>query len=357
MTAGTASTGRADDAGAAGEPLIEFDRVTKSFGTGPEQVTALNGVSLTVGRGDIHAVIGRSGAGKSTLIRTINGLTGISGGRLVVDGEDIAAIGPGALRRKRRDIGMIFQHFNLYERRTVAQNVAFPLEIHRLPQARIRERVARVIDLVGLSDRAGHYPAQLSGGQKQRVGIARALVTEPRILLSDEATSALDSETTLQILHLLQDIRDRLGVTIVLITHELDVVKHAATHATLLEHGTVADSGRVRDLVLDRSSTLGAALFPHRLDQHGRHEHAGELLMVTFEGNLAAAPYWSQIARVFGVDVTIVSVSSDRIAGTWFSRFHLRITPAPGGHDEDAPVPLTPIAAWLRERGADAVPV
>ncbi|MGO2660639.1 MAG: methionine ABC transporter ATP-binding protein [Mycetocola reblochoni] len=322
---------------------ITVEGVTARFGRAPRTVTALDDVSLTVASDQIHAIIGRSGAGKSTLVRTINGLAPVSSGRVLVDGEDITAASAAQLRATRRRIGMVFQHFNLYDRRTVAANVAFPLELQGLSRAQARSRTDRVLELVGLSDRAGHSPAQLSGGQKQRVGIARALVSEPNILLCDEATSALDSETTEQILALLEDVRRELGLTIVLITHELDVVKRIADDATLLESGRVVESGEVRSLVRDADSRLGAALFPHRVDAEP-HNGPGSLT-ATFEGNLSARPYVSALTRDFDVDVTVASVSSERIAGVWFSRFHLIIARPDG-----SPAPLQPISAWLTER-------
>ena len=220
----------------ASKPIIEFQGVSKTYRPrgGAETVTALKDVSFTVQRGDIFGVTGRSGAGKSTLIRLINGLERATAGRVVVDGVDITGLSERDLIHTRRKTGMIFQHFNLLASRTVAGNIALPLEIAGEPADRIRARTADLIARVGLDGLAGRYPAELSGGQKQRVGIARALATSPKVLLSDEATSALDPETTQTVLRLLADINRDLGLTILLITHEMAVVRDIASHMAVI---------------------------------------------------------------------------------------------------------------------------
>lgn len=199
--------------------MITLKNITKTYG-GSAQVQALKGINLTIEDGEIFGIIGKSGAGKSTLVRCINMLEKPTSGQVIIDDKDLTKMSESQLRAERKNIGMIFQHFNLLSSRTVAENIAFPLELIGASKDVIEKKVASLLDLVGLSDRAGNYPSQLSGGQKQRVGIARALASDPKILLCDEATSALDPQTTKSILELLQDINKRLGITIVVITHE-----------------------------------------------------------------------------------------------------------------------------------------
>ena len=210
---------------------------------------ALNDVSFTVPKGAIYGILGRSGAGKSTLIRCLNLLERPSAGRILFNGEDIVQFDKARLRAHRLRTGMIFQHFNLLHARNVADNVAVPLEIAGVPKAKRQQRVAELLALVGLADNAEAFPSQLSGGQKQRVGIARALAADPDVLLCDEATSALDAETTASVLALLETINRQLGLTIVLITHQLEVVKNLCDHAALLEGGELQESGKIADLL------------------------------------------------------------------------------------------------------------
>ena len=232
---------------AGGEPAILVEGLSKRFAGSP--VPVLEGVSLSIRKGEIFGIIGRSGAGKSTLVRCLNLLERPTTGRVVVSGREMTALDGRALRRARRDIGMIFQHFNLLTARTVAGNVAFALEVAGVPRAEIATRVPELLDLVGLKDKADSYPSELSGGQKQRVGIARALANRPSVLLCDEATSALDPETTEQILALLKDINRRLGLTIVLITHEMQVLRDIASHVAVLDHGRLVEQGETYDVL------------------------------------------------------------------------------------------------------------
>src|SRR6202161_3434861 len=231
-------------------PLIAFDDVSKIDPPRARaaEVVALRDVNLEVPEGAIVGVIGKSGAGKSTLIRLVNGLERPTGGRVVVDGTDITALDERGLRQARRSIGMIFQHFNLLSSRTAFENIALPLEIAGLDKAAIAKRVEPLLAMVGLSDKRDRYPAELSGGQKQRVGIARALATKPRVLLSDEATSALDPETTDQILALLKTINAELKLTILFITHEMMVVKKLADRVAVLEGGRVVEQGTTYEI-------------------------------------------------------------------------------------------------------------
>lgn len=240
--------------------MIVVEGVSKTYADG--QPAALDNVSLQIADGSIFGIVGRSGAGKSTLLRCLNLLERPTAGRILMDGQDLTQLSDKQLREQRQRIGMIFQGFNLLHSRNVADNVAVPLEIAKVPKAERAARVAELLALVGLSDKAQAFPSQLSGGQKQRVGIARALAARPAYLLSDEATSALDPETTDSILALLRDINRTLGVTIVLITHELEVVKAICDSAVSLADGRVVESGTLLQLQADPSSRLGRSLAP-----------------------------------------------------------------------------------------------
>lgn len=228
--------------------MIEFENVSKDFRIKESKVEALKNVNLKIENGDIFGIIGFSGAGKSTLLRTINALEKPTEGRVLVDGEDINQLTSSRLREKRKSIGMIFQQFNLLETKTVYENVALPLKLNNVPKEQIKKRVEEILDFVELSDKSQAYPAKLSGGQKQRVGIARALATEPSILLSDEATSALDPKTTASILKLLKKINRELHITIVLITHEMNVIQSICNHVAVMEKGEIVEKGNVIDI-------------------------------------------------------------------------------------------------------------
>ena len=228
--------------------IIRFDGVHKTFGDGPGAVHAVEDVTLGIETGEIFGVIGYSGAGKSTLVRLINGLETVTAGTLVVDGAEVSALGEKQLRGVRADIGMIFQQFSLFPSKTVAENVGYPLRVAGWDKERRAGRVAQLLDFVGLADKAGVRPTRLSGGQKQRVGIARALARDPKILLADEATSALDPETTRDVLGLLRRVNAELGVTIVVITHEMDVVKYLCERVAVMERGRVIEMGAVYDV-------------------------------------------------------------------------------------------------------------
>jgi D-methionine transport system ATP-binding protein len=241
-----------------GEKMIEINNVIKEYparGKGAA-VTALQGVSLKIERGDIFGIVGYSGAGKSTLLRLINGLETPTSGEVIVDGKNISALKTKELRQARQKIGMIFQHFHLLWSRTVRDNVAFPLEIAGVPKQKIDEKVNHLLERVGLADRANAYPSQLSGGQKQRVGIARALANDPDVLLCDEATSALDPETTASILQLLKEIHKDTGITLVLITHEMSVVRAICNKMAVMESGRVVETGAVEQIFQSPSHPL-----------------------------------------------------------------------------------------------------
>ena len=230
------------------EPFVKIRGLKKTFRTRDGDVEVLKGIDLDVGKGDIYGVIGFSGAGKSTLLRCLNRLESPDSGKVSVNGVEISSLDKRRLLEERRKIGIIFQQFNLFDSGTVFDNVAFPLEIAGIQRRRIEERVEEILELVELADKARCHPAQLSGGQKQRVGIARALANEPELLLSDEATSALDPQTTYSILQLLKRINKRLGLTVILVTHELDVVRCACRHLAVIEDGRIVEEGETRSL-------------------------------------------------------------------------------------------------------------
>ena len=231
--------------------MIEFTHVSKDFGSGEKMVRAVRDVSLTIQDGEIFGIIGFSGAGKSTLVRCINLLERPTNGTVVLDGKEMTALSPKELRLARRKIGMIFQHFNLMPSRTVFGNVAYPLQGQGLSKQAIQNKVRKLLKLVDIADKETAYPSQLSGGQKQRVAIARALANDPKVLLCDEATSALDPQTTKAILTLLKDLNQKLNLTIVMITHEMAVVKEICDHVAIMEHGQVVEQGEVFSLFAD----------------------------------------------------------------------------------------------------------
>jgi D-methionine transport system ATP-binding protein len=291
--------------------VIQFEQVRKIYPKAGG--AALDGVSLRVAQGEVFGVIGQSGAGKSTLIRLINGLEKPTEGRVIVDAADVGALPPAGLRGLRRRIGMIFQHFNLLSSKTVAQNVAFPLKLAGTPQAEIDRRVAELLARVGLSDHAAKYPAQLSGGQKQRVGIARALATAPSVLLCDEATSALDPETTDQILALLADLNRELGLTIVLITHEMEVIRRICHRVAVLERGQVVETGEVAEVFLHPKNAVTRRMLADAGLEDDAIPADGSALRLTFRGASTYEPILGRIARETGVDYSILSGRIDRI--------------------------------------------
>ena len=311
-------------------PILRLRDVSKTFSRdGQSPFAALSGLSLDIPRGAIFGIIGPSGAGKSTLIRLLNGLDRPSQGRIELDGRAIEGLAEHELRPLRRRIGMIFQQFNLLSSRTALGNVALPLELTGTGRAERRARATELLDLVGLRSKADHYPAQLSGGEKQRVAIARALANDPAVLLSDEATSALDPETTRSILRLLAEINRRLGVTIVLITHEMAVIKEICGRVAVLEGGHLVEEGPVGTVFARPSAAItrrfvasatGSGL-PDWLQARLQPDPlpGGQaILRVTFEGPEATDPVISRMARALDLDVGLLAGQLDSLDGTPF---------------------------------------
>ena len=303
--------------------MIEFVDIHKSFQVDGRDVPALSGIDLRIEDGEVFGIIGQSGAGKSTLVRHINLLERPSAGRVLIDGEDVTACTLARLREVRRGIGMIFQHFNLLSSQTVAANVAFPLRLAGTFSApQISQRVAELLERVGLQAHADKYPRQLSGGQKQRVGIARALATRPKILLCDEATSALDPQTTQSVLQLLAEINQEFKLTIVVITHEMDVVRRICDRVAVLDTGRVVESGRVAEVFLHprHPSTRRFVQETERVDEtlllssaHARASGGGRIVRLTARGDKTFEPLLCRVARETGIEFSILSGRIDRI--------------------------------------------
>ena len=312
--------------------MIRLAAIKKSYESAAGEVTALKGVDLEIERGEIYGIIGLSGAGKSTLIRCINMLERPTEGKVIVDGKDLTALSEAELREERKGIGMIFQHFNLLSSATVYDNVAFPLRLSGTDEAQIRTKVEPLLSLVGLADKAQQYPAQLSGGQKQRVGIARALASDPKVLLSDEATSALDPQTTKSILHLIADINKKLGLTVVIITHEMQVIKDICDKVAVIEGGVIAEKGSVLDIFTKPKERITrefvSTLLSNDLPINYREKElspepveGGELLLrLTFLGERADDPVIADVIRRFSIEVSILYGTLDQIQSLPYGR-------------------------------------
>ncbi len=307
--------------------MIQLEHISKSFVTASVTVHAVQDVNLQIGEGEIFGIIGFSGAGKSTLVRCINLLERPTEGRVIVDGEDLTAMDLKKLREVRKKIGMIFQHFNLMRSRTVFQNIAFPLKKSGLSKAEKEKKIESLLELVGLSDKKDAYPSQLSGGQKQRVAIARALANDPKVLLCDEATSALDPQTTQSILKLLKQVNETLGITIVLITHEMAVVKDICDRVAIMEQGRVVEEGdtvsvfshpkeaMTKDFI-DTASNLGKI---HDLIAEGHSlteiQPGEQMVLLTYSGSNAGQPLISALAEKFSVSANIIYGNIDYLKG------------------------------------------
>ncbi|MDR0882709.1 MAG: methionine ABC transporter ATP-binding protein [Candidatus Adiutrix sp.] len=303
--------------------LIEARQLVKTFGDGQRSVEALRGVDLAVEEGEIFGVIGLSGAGKSTLIRCLNRLERPTSGQVMIEGRDLTAMSESELRQSRRRMGMIFQHFDLLSSRTAAGNVSFPLETAGQPQKLIKPRVDELLELVGLTDKAGAYPSQLSGGQKQRVGIARALAVRPRILLCDEATSALDPRTTKSILALIEDVKNRLGLTVVLITHQMAVIAQICDRVAVMDNGRIVESGPVIEVFTRPGHPTSQSFVDEVINQTDSAaglgcQPKGDLVRLLYTGRLAREPLLSTLGQRFQVEAAILQGRVDQIKGAPF---------------------------------------
>ncbi|WP_137886078.1 methionine ABC transporter ATP-binding protein [Pseudomonas sp. 2FE] len=320
--------------------MIDFHHVHKAYRVSGRDIPALQPTDLSIARGEVFGIIGHSGAGKSTLLRLINRLEEPSGGRIQIDGEDVTALDAKGLRRFRQQVGMIFQHFNLLASKSVADNVALPLKLAgELSRRDIEQRVAELLERVGLGEHAKKYPAQLSGGQKQRVGIARALATQPKILLCDEATSALDPQTTASVLELLAQINRELNLTIVLITHEMDVIRRVCDRVAVMDAGVIVEQGPVSEVFLhpQQPTTKRFVLEDEQIDESEQRDDfahvPGRILRLTFQGEATYAPLLGTVARETGVDYSILAGRIDRIKQTPYGQLTLALT---GGSFEQA---------------------
>ena len=301
---------------------ILIQDVSKTFETKDGSVQALNHVSLSIETGDIYGIIGMSGAGKSTLVRCMNFLEVPSEGKVLIDGKSLSEFSPKELRKEREKIGMIFQHFNLLMQKNVLENVCFPLYIQGKKKAEARAKALELLEIVGLADRAKAYPAQLSGGQKQRVAIARALASDPQILLCDEATSALDPQTTSSILELLQDINQKFGITIVIITHQMSVVREICTHVAIMKDGEVKEQGLVEEIFSHPKSQVAKELISKdsgndveskKLTQSEIQD--GEIVRIVFSENSAFEPVIANLILTFHEPVNILKANTKNVGG------------------------------------------
>lgn len=323
--------------------MIKLTNISKIFDVSGQNLTALDNVTLTVPQGQICGVIGASGAGKSTLIRCVNLLEKPTSGSVIVDDEELTQLDDTRLLLARRKIGMIFQHFNLLSSRTVFGNIALPLELEHQPKEKITQRVNELLTLVGLADKKDAYPSNLSGGQKQRVAIARALATEPKVLLCDEATSALDPATTQSILKLLKEINRTLGITILLITHEMEVVKRICDQVAVIDKGRLIEQGTVSEIFSNPKTELAqefiSSTFHYQLpDEYLEYlteaptsANSRQVIRFEFTGRTVDAPVLSQVSRKFNVSLSILMSQIDYAGGT---KFGFTIAEVEG--DEDA---------------------
>ena len=311
--------------------MIQLVNLKKIYPSKNGEVVALNGVNLTVEDGDIYGVIGLSGAGKSTLVRCINLLETPTSGSVLIDGEDLTKVKRARLLEIRQNIGMIFQHFNLLEQRTVEDNIRFPLEIAKVSRSEQDERIERLLKIVKLEDRAKAYPAQLSGGQKQRVAIARALATNPKYLLCDEATSALDPQTTESILDLLKQINKDLGVTVIIITHEMKVIEKVCTKVAVIADSNIVENGKVSEVFADPKSDIAKQLIIPDLIRYAVEKTGDRKLRLVFNGEVTDRPLISALSIDLGVSVNILYADTKNYDGKPFG--HMVITIA-GGQEE-----------------------
>ncbi|RCW70178.1 methionine ABC transporter ATP-binding protein [Pseudorhodoferax soli] len=343
--------------------MIELRGITQTYQGSSGPVQALRGIDLEVAAGEVFGIIGRSGAGKSSLVRVINLLNRPTAGQVLVDGREMTTLPEAALRVARREIGIVFQHFNVLSSRTVYDNVALPLEIAGLSDGEIKKRVEPLLDLVGLSALARRHPSQISGGQKQRVGIARALANRPKVLLSDEATSALDPETTRSILGLLRQINQEFGLTIVLITHQMQVIKQVAERVAVIDAGRIVEQGRVIDVFSKPQHATTRSLIEEIVPQElpdsvlarlrtlmgASPAGEGQGLRLAFAGDGADQPLLSELVRRFGLDLSILHGQIDEVQGQPFGTLAVF---ARGAADQ-----LQAGIAHLRQAGVNVQPL
>ena len=322
--------------------MLELVNVSKTFSGADGAVEAVKNVSLKIEKGDIFGIIGLSGAGKSTLVRCLNLLERPTGGKVLFKGVDLTTLSKKELLRTRRSISMIFQGFNLLEQRTALKNVCFPLEIAGVSKAKAKKRATELLEIVGLSDRAGAYPSQLSGGQKQRVAIARALASDPEVLLCDEATSALDPNTTASILSLLAEINKTMGVTIVVITHEMKVVEQICNKVAVLDNGVVVETGEVREVfVSPKSETARNLILPGA--KAAEFSSGGRVIRIVFDGQSSFEPVVSNLSLDCRTAVNILGADTKNIGGKAFGQMLLQL-----------PNDITAserVLRWLSDRG------
>lgn len=307
--------------------MITLEKVNKVYSNG---LHAVKDVSLKVNRGDIFGIIGLSGAGKSSLIRLINRLEEPTSGKIFINGENVLEFNKKQLLERRKKIGMIFQHFNLLSSRTVEENVAFALEIANWNKNEIKERVAMLLDIVGLSDKAKYYPSQLSGGQKQRVSIARALANNPDILLSDEATSALDPKTTKSILELIKEIQQKFSLTVVMITHQMEVVKEVCNRVAIMSDGRIVEEGGVHHIFADPKNEITKELISYVHQQTDTeidylHHRGKKIVKVKFLGTSTQEPIISKVIKEYGIDISVLGGTIDKLATMNIGHLYLEL--------------------------------
>ena len=307
--------------------MITLEKVNKIYSNG---LHAVKDVNLKVNEGDIFGIIGLSGAGKSSLIRLINRLEEPTSGKIFIKGENILEFNKTQLLERRKKIGMIFQHFNLLSSRTVEENVAFALEIANWNKNEIKERVAMLLDIVGLSDKAKYYPSQLSGGQKQRVSIARALANNPDILLSDEATSALDPKTTKSILELIKEIQQKFSLTVIMITHQMEVVKEVCNKVAIMSEGRIVEEGGVHHIFADPKNEITKELISYVHQQTDTeidylHHRGKKIVKVKFLGTSTQEPIISKVIKEYGIDISVLGGTIDKLATMNIGHLYLEL--------------------------------
>ncbi|AJY75458.1 methionine ABC transporter ATP-binding protein [Paenibacillus beijingensis] len=317
--------------------MIELRNISKYYGSGQHAVQAIRNISLQVGQGEIFGVIGHSGAGKSTLLRCVNLLERPTSGSVHVGETELTALTERQLQKQRRKIGIIFQHFNLLSTATVRDNIAFPLKLDKQSKAEIRWRVEELLQLVGLQEHGDKYPAQLSGGQKQRVGIARALANNPDVLLCDEATSALDPQTTQSILSLLQDINEELGITILLITHEMNVIRSICDRVAVMEGGEIVEEGSVLDVFLTPKHAVTQRFVSENADKIDfgafKRRAGGQLFRIHYSGDETYEPILFETLKASGVSCAILHGTVSRIKHTPYGQLVVELKGEPSEID------------------------